>query len=157
VVVLPARVAHGRRGTPPPPPPPSTPVYLKAWNTTIGYESRPIQSGRCFTRLRLPTTTAVKVVAAPSVVVNVVLVVPTITTVVDGDQVVRGLAPSELASPPQNPSSQCHPLLLLHPPPSRGATSLGGPQRCLSRDFRGRQRRGVKDSVAHCHQCCVGV
>jgi hypothetical protein len=98
-----------------------TPSSLKAYNATADYESHPVRSGRCFTRLQLPAVkvaAVAKVVATPSVVINIVLVVPPFMTdqgaTDGGDQAVRGPAPSGLASP-QNPSLQCCLLLLLCP------------------------------------------
>jgi hypothetical protein len=89
-------------------PPPLCESGLQAYNTTTGCESRPVRSGHCFTRLRSP---AVKVITAPSVVINIVLVVPTPSPLrpamggprepatEDGDQSVYSPAPSGLASP----------------------------------------------------------
>jgi hypothetical protein len=103
-----------------------TPSSFKACNATT------IRSGCCFTQLQLPI---VKVAVAPSMVINVILVVPTPSRPVigglcelssdGGDQAVRDPVPLGLAVPAAPPRTRHHGAIFYCSPlpPSRGTAS----------------------------------
>jgi hypothetical protein len=118
-----------------------TPSSFKACNATT------IRSGCCFTQLQLPI---VKVAVAPSMVINVILVVPTPSRPVTGglcelssdggDQAVRGPVPLGLAVPAAPPEPVVMvPSSTAPPYRRRGGQPPDGLRGCLSRAFRGRQ------------------